>query len=99
MKLNKEMIKQIETLHIMNDEELYETYGDMIPDDASENTEQVKLELAYTIYAVLCGKWPNEMKRDLIYCHFQHLEMNQELETYKHSRNTQRIIKRLYQMQ
>jgi hypothetical protein len=37
MKLNKEMIERIESLHKMDREELFETYGDLIPNDASEN--------------------------------------------------------------
>jgi hypothetical protein len=37
MKLSKEMIENIETIHRMDKEELYETYGEMIPDSSPEN--------------------------------------------------------------
>jgi hypothetical protein len=31
MRLSKEMIKRIESIHSMDKNELYETYGEMIP--------------------------------------------------------------------
>jgi uncharacterized protein YcaQ len=98
MRLSKEMIKSIESIHRMNKEELYETYGEMIPEDASEDTSQTKLELAYLIYAIL-RKEPGEFERDKIARYFRHQEMNDELRAYSRSKSTQRIIKRLYRMQ
>lgn len=95
MRVTKEMIDQIETIHRMKKDELYETYGDMIPEDTSEHLHEVKLDLAYLIYAVLY-KEPNEFQRDLIYDRFMHLEMEDELRAYSHSKSTQRIIKRMY---
>lgn len=37
MKLTKEIIQQIEVIYRMNKEELYKTYGDMIPENAPEH--------------------------------------------------------------
>ena len=99
MKPSKEMIRLIESLHIMDREELDEMYGDLISDDSSEDMSEIKLELAYLIYDILCGKEPNEIERDKIYCYFQRLEMQDQLKAYKHSKSTQRIIRRLYRMQ
>jgi hypothetical protein len=96
MKLSKEMIENIETIHRMDKDELYETYGEMIPEDASENIYEVKEKLAYFIYWVLYGKEPNEFKHDEIVRHFQKLIMQDELKKYRHSKRTQRIIKKLY---
>jgi hypothetical protein len=98
MKLSKEMLERIESIHRMDENELYETYSDMIPEDASEDIDQVKLELAYLIYAIL-RKEPDEFVRDKIARYFQLLEMNDELRAYSHSKSTQRIIRRIYRMQ
>jgi hypothetical protein len=94
--ISKEMIERIESLHSMDKNELYETYGEMIPDDASEDIDEIKVELAYLIHAILYGKEPNEMKRDKIYRYFKYLEMQDELRTYNHSKSTQKIIRRIY---
>jgi hypothetical protein len=59
----------------MDETELYETYGDMIPGAVSEDIRGIKLELAHLIHATLRDKEPNEVKRDKIYCYFQNLEM------------------------
>jgi Mg/Co/Ni transporter MgtE len=99
MKLSKEMTDQIEIIHRMDKEELYETYEEMIPDSSSENIYEVKEELAYLIYFVLHGKEPNEFKRDKISRYFQNLIMQDELKAYRHSRSTQRIIRRIYRME
>jgi hypothetical protein len=40
----------------MDKNELYETYEEMISDIDSEDVNQVKLELAYLIYAIIYGK-------------------------------------------
>jgi hypothetical protein len=98
MRLSKEMIKSIESIHSMDKNELYKTYGEMIQEDASEDTSQTKLELAYLIYAIL-RKEPNEFERDKIERYFRHLEMNDELRAYSHLKSTQRIIRRIYRMQ
>jgi hypothetical protein len=100
MKLSKEMIDQIEIIHRMDKDELYETYGEMIPEDASEdNICEVKEELAYFIYWILHGKEPNEFKQDKIVRHFQNLIMQDELKKYSYSRRTQGIIRRIYRME
>ncbi|MDR2780914.1 MAG: hypothetical protein LBB21_00410 [Holosporaceae bacterium] len=98
MKLSKEIIERIESIHRMGREELVATYGDMILIGATEDIDEVKLELGYLIYAILC-KEPDEFDRDKIACYFQHLEMNDELRAYSHSKSTQRIIRRIYRMQ
>jgi hypothetical protein len=97
MELDEEMLECFEDIHRMGREELVETYGEMIPEIASEDMDQVKLELAYLIYAIL-RKEPNEFERDKIARHFQHLEMQDALKTYGHSKCTQGIIRRIYAM-
>jgi hypothetical protein len=83
----------------MDETELYETYEEMIPETDSNDIRWIKLELAYLIYAILHCKEPNEVQRDKIYCYFQNLEMQDELRAYRHSKSTQRIIRRIYRMQ
>ncbi|MDR2781860.1 MAG: hypothetical protein LBB21_05425 [Holosporaceae bacterium] len=94
--ISKEMMERIESLHIMDKNELFETYGEMIPDLASEDINEVKLELAYLIYAILYCKEPSEMKRDQIYRYFKYLEMQDELRAYSCSKSTQRIVRKIY---
>jgi len=80
----------------MGKDELYETYGKMIPKNSSENISEIKIELTYLIYAVLYGNAPCELKRDQIFCYFRNLEMWDELRKYSRSKSTQRIIRRMY---
>jgi hypothetical protein len=99
IKLSKRLTEQIELLHGMDETELHETYGDMTREADSEKIQGIKLELAYLICAILQGKEPNEVQREKIYCHFQNLEMRDELDSYNYSKSTQRIIRRIYRMQ
>ncbi|MDR2437084.1 MAG: hypothetical protein LBD17_03330 [Endomicrobium sp.] len=92
MKLSKEMLERIESIPKMGKEELIATYRDMILIGATEDIDEVKLELGYLIYAVL-RKEPDEFEKDKIVRYFQHLEMNDELKAYSHSKSTQRIIR------
>jgi ribosome-binding ATPase YchF (GTP1/OBG family) len=98
MELSKEIIECFEDIHKMGREELVATYGDMILIDATEDIDEVKLELDYLIYAVL-RKEPDKFERDKIPRYFRYLEMNNELKAYSHSKSTQRIIRRIYRMQ
>ncbi|MDR1551401.1 MAG: hypothetical protein LBS14_01855 [Holosporaceae bacterium] len=97
MRLNEEMIDHIESIHRMDREELVAIYGDMILIGATEDIDEVKVELAYLIYAIL-RKEPDEFEKDKIVRYFRHLEMNDELRAYSHSKSTQRIIRRIYRM-
>jgi len=65
--LDKELTGHIKNMHSMSKNELYKTYEGLIPDNASKDIDEVKLELAYLISDILCGREPNEMERDRIY--------------------------------
>jgi hypothetical protein len=96
MKLSKKMIEHIESLHKMDKDELYETYGEMIQD--SDSGDATKLKSAYHIYATLHGKEPNKVQKDKIFRCFQNLIMQDDLKTYGNSESGQRLVKRLYKM-
>jgi hypothetical protein len=98
MRLNEEMIECFEDIHKMGREELVATYGDMILIGATEDTDEVKVELAYLIYAIL-RKEPDEFEKDEIFRYFKSLEMQDEVKAYSHSKSTQRIIRRIYRME
>jgi hypothetical protein len=74
MELDEEMLECFEDIHRMGREELVATYGDMILIGATEDIDEVKLELGYLIYAVLRNE-PDEFERDKIVRYFRCLEM------------------------
>ena len=94
--LDKELTGHIKNMHSMSKNELYKTYEGLIPDNASKDIDEVKIELAYCLYEILHDKEPDELERSDIYDYFMSLKMQDELRKYSHSKPTQRIIKRIY---